>query len=374
MSLSVKLRHDFPGFALDAAFDVPSGVTVLFGRSGSGKSTIINAVAGLLQPDRGRVEIDGRVLLDTEQGVCVPPYRRRLGYIFQEARLFPHLTVRQNLTFGRWFAPRKCPREDPETVIEMLGLGSLLDRRPAGLSGGEKQRVAIGRALLACPQIILADEPLASLDEDRKAEILPYFERLRDEVSIPILYVSHSAGEVARLATSVVALKDGRVLRQGPATDVLSDPMVAPLGARSAGAVLTARVVAHHADGLSELDAGGARLLVPAIPHLAGRMVRLRVAATEVILSRRRPEGLSANNILAGTITAIRPGAGPGAIVSLDTPAGTLLARVTQRSVGELGLEPGVSCFGVVKALAIAPEDVSGALSPSGSELKGKLS
>ena len=192
MTLSVRVSHRLPGMEIDVAFDAPPGVTVLFGRSGSGKTTIVNAVAGLLRPDAGRVAVDDWVLFDTEKGHWLPPHRRRLGYIFQEGRLFPHLTVSQNLSYGSWFAPRGARRESRDKVIEMLGIGHLLDRRPALLSGGEKQRVAIGRALLASPRLILADEPLAALDDARKAEILPYFERLRDEVSVPILYVTHS--------------------------------------------------------------------------------------------------------------------------------------------------------------------------------------
>ncbi|PKP67843.1 MAG: molybdenum ABC transporter ATP-binding protein, partial [Alphaproteobacteria bacterium HGW-Alphaproteobacteria-8] len=201
MTLQIALKHSFKGFELDIDFEAPPGVTVLFGPSGSGKTTVINAVAGLLRPDRGRITAQDWVLVDTEARQFLPPHRRRLGYIFQEGRLFPHLTVRRNLLYGRWFAPREARGESLSRVVEMLGIGALLDRRPSALSGGEKQRVAIGRALLSGPKLILADEPLAALDEGRKAEILPYFERLRDEVTIPILYVSHSSAEVARLAT-----------------------------------------------------------------------------------------------------------------------------------------------------------------------------
>ncbi len=360
MTLSVCLKHRFAGLALDVDFQAPSGLTVLFGRSGSGKTTIVNAVAGLLKPDAGRIAVEDRVLLDTQAGVCLAPNQRRLGYIFQEGRLFPHLTVRQNLGYGRWFSRARGGAE-PEHVIEMLGLGDLLDRRPGALSGGEKQRVAIGRALLANPELILADEPLAALDEARKAEILPYFERLRDEAVVPILYVSHAPGEVARLATSVVALQDGRVARQGPATEVLGDASILPAGVRGAGAVLEATVVAHHDDGLSELDAGGQRLHLPRVSKSVGTILRVRIPAQEVILARQRPEGLSALNIIPGRVEAIREGGGPGAIVSLATPAGTILARITRRSAQRLGLAEGVECFAVLKTVAIAPQDVGGA-------------
>ncbi len=366
MSLSVRLHHSLAGLDLDLSFEAPPGVTVLFGRSGSGKTTVVNAVAGLLRPEAGRVAVDDWVLFDTDTKLWLPPHKRRLGYIFQEGRLFPHLTVRQNLSFGRWFATRSAKREDPDKVIEMLGIGHLLDRRPAGLSGGEKQRVAIGRALLASPRLILADEPLAALDEGRKAEILPYFERLRDEVSVPILYVTHSAAEVARLATSVVALQDGKVARHGPASEVLADPSVTPAGVRAVGAVLQVRVRAHHEDGLTELDAGGEALFLPRIPHQIGAELRIRIPAQEVILSNQPPAGLSALNVLAGTVETIRAGDGPGAIISMDTPAGIVLARITRRSVAGLGLQPGARCYAVIKTVALAPQDVGGRIGPTG--------
>ncbi len=360
MILEVRVRHRFGRFGLDVDFTAPPGVTVLFGRSGSGKTSIVNAVAGLLRPREGRVAVGDRILFDDARRINLPPHRRRLGDLFQEGRLCPHLSVRQNLLYGRWFARRHAAGSNLDRVVEMLGIGDLLQRRPASLSAGEKQRVAIGRALLAEPSIILADEPLAALDEPRKGEILPYFERLRDEVSAPILYVSHSAAEVARLATTVVALSDGRVVSQGPALQVLGDPQVTPLGARAAGAVLEAIVRQHHADGLSELDAGGARLFLPRVPHPPGARIRVRVAAHEVLLSRRRPEDISALNVLPGRVVEVHTGRGPGAIVSVQTGAGRLLARITRRSEQALGLKPGISCYAVIKTVAIAPEDIGG--------------
>lgn len=358
MMLEVSLRHSFDGFTLDATFDAPPGVTVLFGRSGSGKTTVVNAVAGLLMPDAGRIAAGDLTLLDTERGIRLRPHRRRIGYIFQEGRLFPHLTVGQNLSYGAWFAPKGAPRENAPRIIDLLGIGHLLERRPAALSGGEKQRVAIGRALLSAPRLILADEPLAALDEARKAEILPYFERLRDEVSIPILYVSHSVSEVARLATTVVALDGGRVTAQGSVAEVLGNPNLMTTGVREAGAVLIARVTRHHDDGLTELDANGIPLFLPRIAQAPGATLRVRIAAHDVILSRNRPEGLSALNIIAGTVKEIRPGSGPGALVALDTAAGRVLARVTRRSADALGLAPGETVHAIVKSVAVAPEDV----------------
>ncbi|ROU00117.1 molybdenum ABC transporter ATP-binding protein [Histidinibacterium lentulum] len=358
--LEVSLRHRFDGFSLEAGFRAPPGLTVLFGRSGSGKTTVANAVAGLLMPEEGRIASGDWTLLDTSAGVRMKPHRRRIGYIFQEGRLFPHLSVRQNLAYGGWFAPRVAPREDMGRVVDLLGIGALLERRPGALSGGEKQRVAIGRALLSAPRLILADEPLAALDEARKAEILPYFERLRDEVSIPILYVSHSASEVARLATTVVAMEKGRVVAQGPAAEVLGDPAVLPAGAREAGAILTAHVARHHDDGLTELDASGIPLFLPQVASPPGAALRIRIAAHDVMLSRDRPYGISALNILPGTVREIRPGEGPGAIVAIDTASGRVLARITRRSAQALHLEPGVAVHAIVKTVSVAPSDIGG--------------
>src|SRR5215467_4454571 len=205
MTLAIDIRHRLGSLQLDAKFDTGGGLVALFGRSGSGKTSIVNIIAGLIRPDHGCVVNDDVVLVDTARGIFVPRHRRRIGYVFQEGRLFPHLTVRQNLLYGRWFAPRAAGRgDDLERVVDLLGIGSLLERRPGRLSGGEKQRVAIGRALLADPRLLLMDEPLASLDEARKGEILPYIERLRDESRIPIVYVSHAIAEVTRLATTIV--------------------------------------------------------------------------------------------------------------------------------------------------------------------------
>ncbi len=358
MSLSVDLRHRFESFDLDITFEAPAGVTVLFGRSGAGKSTIVNAVAGLLRPDAGRILCEGDVLFDSSTGLCTPPHRRRVGYVFQDARLFPHLTVRQNLAYGRWFAPKTARREDTGRIVDLLGIGHLLGRRPAHLSGGERQRVAIGRALLASPRIILADEPLAALDEARKSEILPYFERLRDEISVPILYVSHSASEVARIATTVVALAEGRVARQGPAAEVLSDPSVTPLGARAAGAMLEARVTAQHADGLTALAAAGVTLLLPKVARAPGTALRVWIAAQDVMLATTRPEGISALNVLGVTVTDLRFGDGPGVLVQLALGDALLLARVTRRSADALALAPGQPVFAVLKAVSVAPEAI----------------
>ncbi len=358
MTLSIRLRHAFPGFALQVDFAAPPGVTALFGRSGSGKSTLVNAVAGLLRPDEGRIALGERVLFDSATGLHLPPHRRRAGYVFQDGRLFPHLTVRQNLLYGRWFAPRR-PGADLDRISGLLGLDALLDRRPATLSGGEKQRVAIGRAILSNPDLLLMDEPLAALDEARKAEILPYLERLRDELRLPILYVSHSMAEVARLATTVVLIEAGRVTAAGPAADLLSDPAAAPLiGLRDAGALLAARLAEHEEDGLSRLETAAGPIWLPRVPGDPGRTFRLRILAQDVMLALDRPAGLSALNVLPAVVQEIRTGDGPGALVRLAVGDDTLLARITRRSALALNLAPGLRVHAVLKAVSVPRENV----------------
>jgi len=221
MSLEVTAKMKLGDFSLDASFTSEGRLTAIFGHSGSGKTTLINVVAGLLHPDQGRVAVDGAVLLDTAQGLDVPCHKRHIGYVFQESRLFPHLSVRHNLDYGRWFAAARRRYVSFDEVVELLDLGGLLGRGTSELSGGEKQRVAIGRALLASPRVLLMDEPLSSLDDARKREVMPYLERLRDHARVPILYVSHSLAEVTRLATVAVVMADGRVVAVGPTTDVL---------------------------------------------------------------------------------------------------------------------------------------------------------
>lgn len=355
MTLSVALQHRFPGFALDLAFEAPAGITALFGRSGSGKTTVVNAVAGLLRPDAGRIVADGVTLFDSKTNL--PPHRRRLGYVFQEARLFPHLTVQANLNYGAYFAARSGSFDE---IVGLLGLAPLLTRRPGTLSGGEKQRVAIGRALLSNPRLLLMDEPLAALDEPRKAEILPYIERLRDR-AIPVLYVSHSVSEISRIADTVVVLDQGRILQQGPVAQVFSDPALAPhLGLREAGSVINARVTAQDPDGLTRLETEAGPIWLPRIDAALGTRVRVRIAAQDVILSRDRPQGLSALNILPATVATIRLGDGPGALVQLTLGQDLLLARITRRSALALDLQPGTPVHAVLKSVAVAPGDISG--------------
>ncbi len=351
--LRVQVAQAYPGFTLDASFSAPRGITALFGKSGSGKTTIVNAVAGLLRPDSGRVEVQGRVLLDTAAGVFVPPRRRRIGYVFQDARLFPHLTVRDNLLYGRRFAPRDAAGEDPARIIDMLDIAPLLARRPAGLSGGERARVAIGRALLSRPGLLILDEPLAALDEGRRAEILPYLERLRDTSQVPMLYISHAMAEVSRLATTLVLIEAGRVVAAGPLADLSADPAIAAHEGTDAGAVLAGRIAGHEPDGLTRITTAGGDLLVPQVANPAGQSVQLRVRAGDVIVSLDRLTGTSALNVLPARVGAMQ-GDGASVLVRLDlAPQAALLARITRRSADALALRPGLACFATVKSVAL---------------------
>lgn len=349
--LDVRIKHAFSGFSLDVAFEAPAGITALFGRSGAGKTSVVRAVAGVLRADTARVVVAGDVLEDAATRLPVP--QRRVGYVFQDPRLFPHMSVRANLRYGM-----RGGAMDP--VTDMLGIAHLLDRRPGTLSGGEAQRVAIGRALLSQPRLLLLDEPLAALDEARKAEILPYIERLRDEAGVPILYVSHSVQEIARLATTVVALEAGRVVRVGPAVDVLSDPDVVPtLGVREAGALVCATVTAHHADGLTELAWSAGRLLLPKVPFAVGARIRIRIEAQDIMLAASHPKGISALNVVPVTARTLRSGAGPGVLIQLQAGEDLILARVTQRSATAMGLSEGWQGYAVLKSVAVAAGNIS---------------
>lgn len=245
MTVSVDVSQRLGNFELYARFDSAGRLTALFGPSGSGKTSLINIIAGLVRPLKGHVAVDGHVLVDTEKGIFVPVHRRRIGMVFQDARLFPHLSVAHNLRYGRWFTPAAERYAKMDAVVELLGIGHLLERRPSHLSGGEKQRVAIGRALLASPKLLLMDEPLAALDDARKAEILPYIERLRDETKIPIVYVSHSVAEVARLASDVAVLAGGRVTAFGPTAEIMQQLDILPANERGEGGALLELSLIH---------------------------------------------------------------------------------------------------------------------------------
>lgn len=356
MSLTVEIEKRLGAFHLDARFESAGPLTALFGRSGSGKTTLVNLIAGLERPDRGRIEVDGRPLVDTAARVFVPAHRRRVGYVFQDARLFPHLTVRQNLAYGGLFAPRTDRWADMDTIVAMLGIGHLLDRRPARLSGGERSRVAIGRALLASPRLLLMDEPLAALDEERKAEILPFVERLRDGIGVPVVYVSHAIAEVARLATDVVVLAGGRAVTCGPAAEVLAGLDLALPESRDETAALVEAVheVRDSALGLSLLRSAGGLWRLPEVDVPAGARLRLRVRARDVMLALDRPERISALNVVAARVVSVTETPGtPDALVALDAWGDRLVARITRQSVRALGLGQGTPLWAVIKAVSI---------------------
>ncbi|GAJ95751.1 molybdenum ABC transporter ATP-binding protein [Rhizobium rhizogenes] len=355
MTLSVDIRHRLGAFSLDTAFTTDGGVTALFGRSGSGKTSMIRIIAGLIRPDHGRVSLDGDVLADSDKRLFIPRHRRRFGYVFQEARLFPHLSVRQNLNYGRWFAPKNERGESFDGVIDLLGIEALLDRRPGKLSGGEKQRVAIGRALLSSPRLLLMDEPLAALDEARKAEILPYLERLRDETKVPIIYVSHSIAEVARLANRVVVMRDGKVEAMGPAVEIFSE-LSGPQASdrREAGVLLEGRV--EHIDRqhrLTIVALKAAKLFVPGEATGIGKTVRVHIPARDVMLATGRPEGLSALNILDGCILGMGAAADGTVEVKVDCGGDIVLARITQFSGERMDLRVGLPIHAVIKTVAL---------------------
>ncbi len=354
MTFSLALHHRFPSIRIDIDFAVSSpGVIVLFGPSGAGKSTIINAAAGLLRPDTCRIEVDGTVLADTRDGVWLPPEQRRVGMVFQDARLFPHMSVAPNLRFGmRRVAPGAIRFDD---VIDLLGLRALLDRRPNTLSGGERQRVAIGRALLAQPRLLLMDEPLASLDSARKAEILPYLTRLKTALRLPVLYVTHALDEATQLADSIVLVDAGQVVAHGAVSEVAARADL-PLARRDdAGALLLCRVEANDAHrALTRLEGSGATFWVPLLDLPVGAECRIRIPAREVILAGRPPEAISVHNIVPGTVRRIAEDtARRSVVVEIGLPDGGLLSRVTPDAVARLGLSPGSPVLALIKSTSI---------------------
>ncbi|KXG85608.1 molybdenum ABC transporter ATP-binding protein [Agrobacterium bohemicum] len=357
MTLTLTAKHRLGAFTLDVDFTAGKSVTALFGRSGSGKTSIIRIIAGLTKPDHSRLTHDGKVLVDSAKRLFTPCHKRHFGTVFQEARLFPHLTVEQNLHYGRWFSGNASSAAESAKIIEMLGIGDLLKRRPEKLSGGEKQRVAIGRALLSSPRLLLMDEPLAALDEARKAEIIPYLERLRDESKIPIIYVSHSISEVSRLADQIVVMKDGRIEVAGQAADILSrTAFTAQLERREIGSILSGSVGGFDAaHGLATIRLSRVALQVPAPSAEVGHRVRVHIPARDVMLATVKPEGLSALNILEGRIADIVLSEDGMAMVQVDCGGDIVASRITRLSVERLALEARQPIFAIIKSAALDP-------------------
>jgi molybdate transport system ATP-binding protein len=364
--LEASIVKRLGAFELDVTFRAPAtGVTALFGRSGAGKSATLGAIAGALRPDRGRIKLADRTLFDAEYGVDVAMERRAIGWVFQDARLFPHLSVRANLAYGAQRARGRDVGVGFDEVLSVLGIEPLLPRRPGKLSGGERQRVAIGRALLSQPSLLLMDEPLSALDAPRRQEILPFLARLKTRFALPILYVTHSLAEVVRLADQIVVLDQGRVAAEGALADVLSRADLPLLAGRADAAATLDGVVAEHFEerGLSRIRIGEVDLFAPRLHQPLGEAVRAVVLARDVLLARIRPEAISARNILPGRVVGLasRPDASVMVRVTLDGgPA--LLAAVTPDAVQSLKLAVGEPAWAILKSVAVEGASPGGLL------------
>jgi molybdate transport system ATP-binding protein len=355
--LSVQLTRRRGEFVLDMDFATPTpGITALFGRSGCGKSTAIALMAGLLSPDSGRMQVDEDTLIDTTRGIAVAAHERRVGVVFQDARLFPHLRVRANLEYGLKRSARHLPQPVRfDEVVVLLGLEPLLARRPHELSGGEKQRVALGRALLAQPRLLLLDEPLASLDSARRDDVMPYLERLRDSFAIPMVYVSHQFDEVLRLASRVVLLDAGRVVAEGDIATVSRHPALrAIVGPEAVGAVVSGMVERLDPGGLVQVRIGDALLAVEFEGAGVGQRIQIQVLARDVIVATEPPRALSVRNVVRARVVSITPDVGRAVLVELDVGrTATLLARITARASEELSLARDMQAWVLIKAVSL---------------------
>jgi molybdate transport system ATP-binding protein len=353
--LRIDIAKQLGAFRLETAFEAKArGATLVFGASGAGKSCLLAAIAGLVKPDKGRIEIAGETLFDSSRAMNLPTEARRIGFVFQEARLFPHMSVRANLNYGSKRRKEHAPAARFDDVVALLGIAGLLERRPRTLSGGEKQRVAIGRALLSNPRLLLLDEPLAALDDPRKAEILPFLERLRDEIGIPMLYVTHSMDEVARMADHLVLLDGGKVAAAG-APGGLSARLDLPLliDRPDVGAILLGRVAAQDdARVVTRVAIGAAEFLLSHIDLPVGHPVRLRVLARDVAIATQRPEGLSVQNVLPCRLTALADRPNGRCLLQLDLGGAAMLALLTADSARRLNLHAGQEVFALVKSVA----------------------
>ena len=342
-TLEARLRLSQGGFSLEVAFRAARGVTALFGPSGSGKTTVLRCLAGLARAPEGLVLVEGECWQDEARGVFRPAHERACGDVFQEASLFPHLSVRRNIEYGWKRVAGSARKVSFDATVDLLGIKPLMDRMPASLSGGERQRVAMARAVLASPRLLLMDEPIASLDEARKGEVLYYIERLRDELALPIVYVSHSIEEIVRLADTVVTLSGGRVSSVGPVAGLLPD-----------SAVIETRVAEHDlAWGLTRLQFPGGALFASDVDALPGEPVRVRIRSRDVALALSAPRDASFLNVLNGVIKTVGPEHGATVDVELDVGGTPLTARIPRRSAAQLGLEAGRPVFALVKSVAI---------------------
>lgn len=362
--LSLDIEQHTESFTLKVAFDLAPGITALFGPSGAGKTMVLNAIAGLAAPTSGKISLGSQTLFDSEARINLAPDKRRIGYVFQNGRLFPHLSVEDNLLYGVKFVPDDAPAIDFAEVVDVLGIRNILARRTHDLSGGESQRVAIGRALMTSPGLLLMDEPLASLDPARRQEILPFIERLRDAFNIPIIYVSHSLDEVIRLADTAVLLQGGRVIARGEAEDILNRQDLAPIfgladpsrGLTAPQTILTCKVAEHdRAFELTRLHGHGLSFWVPRLERSIGSHLRLQIRATDISLSTVEPQNTSILNRFHGTIETLDAAHAGYADVEIRMESGVALwARVTQKSAMKLDLTTGHDVWALVKSVAVA--------------------
>jgi molybdate transport system ATP-binding protein len=359
MALEVMAQAAAP-IPLQASFRVePGELLALVGHSGSGKTTLLRTIAGLWRPEVARVAVGGTTWLDTAAGVELPAHRRRVGMVFQNYALFPHMTAAQNVIAAMDPATADM-RAEAERLLSLVSLPGLADRRPAQLSGGQQQRVAVARALARRPQALLLDEPFSAVDRATRERLYDEIVALRAHLKMPVVLVTHDVNEAQMLADRMVVIEKGRVVREGTAAEVMADPeALRAMGIREVAAMLPAIIVEQADDGLTRLDAATGPLFLPTIEGAPGTRVRVRIMAHDVILSRRRPEGLSAQNILAGQVAGIVPGTGPGVIVHVRVGEDEILARITRRAADQLGLQPGDAVHAIVKSMSVARDHVA---------------
>lgn len=354
--LEVTVTARLGSFAIDARLQAGGGITMLFGRSGSGKTTLMHMLAGLLRPESGAIRFGDRIVFDSAAGIDLPPDARAIGYVFQDARLFPHLSVLGNLRYGLKRARRNGASHSCDDIIDLLELAPLLERKPATLSGGEAQRVAIGRALLRQPDVLLMDEPLSSLDIESREQLIEFIALIGRDVAKPVVYVSHSIEEVVRLGDNMALMSAGRIVEQGTVGDIMSRVDLGPLtGRHESGAVIDGVVEAHDAAyGLSAVRfAGKQRLYVPELKLKPGERIRVRIRSRDVALSSERHADSSYLNVLPATVTEIAsPDGDPQIDVRLDAGV-PILARITRKSRDAMKLEPGKQVFALIKSVAI---------------------
>lgn len=359
MALDVMARAASP-IPLEASFRAePGELLALVGHSGSGKTTLLRTIAGLWRPETARVAVDGEVWLDTAAGVNLPPHRRHVGVVFQNHALFPHMTAVQNV-IAAMDRDAPSPRVEAERLLALVNLPELADRKPAQLSGGQQQRVAVARALARRPQALLLDEPFSAVDRATRERLYDEIIALRAHLKMPVVLVTHDMNEAQLLADRIVVIEKGRLVREGTTAEVMADPeALRAMGVREVAALLPAIIIEHLDDGLTRLDAASGPLFLPTIDGAPGTRVRVRILAHEVILARKRPEGLSAQNILAGKVSGIVPGTGPGVIVHVQVGDAEILAGVTRRAVEQMGLGAGDEVHAIVKSMSVARDHIA---------------